>query len=451
MSFKRALVVDDSRSARLALKALLDQHNLIVHFAESGEEALDFLKRQVVDVIFMDHSMPGMDGLEAVSVIKKDPRTAMIPVMMYTAKEGEVYVGQARALGAVGVLPKQVQPGVLFEMLLKLGLVKERRSESRLREAAEAVEAEQAEDVDQELDRQAMGMSVQALVSRILQDQHTELRLDILSSQRDFARQVAAEILAKQAAEREQAEPPPPPPQEEGGAGVAGVLAFLMTVATLVLGVLWWQTKGERDAALAENRQLASVAEQQFTAAESQSAGLMSSIEAERDRAQLRYLSLLESLQWAINQSSHVPYDEVALNGRRLENLRELLARLDAVGFVGTVRIDAHLGEFCLDTDASGGYRLADPELPVHECSLIGHPLDNSDSVSDRQSISFANFLASSPLVNRSGIEVELVAHSRRDSVRRHEFPADIRSAGEWNEIAELNNRIEYSLVAATP
>ena len=110
MSFKRALVVDDSKSARLALKVLLERYELIVDFAETGEEAIDFLKSQTVDVIFMDHTMPGMTGLEAVSAIKSNPRTAMIPVMMYTAKEGEVYVGQARALGAVGVLPKQVQP-----------------------------------------------------------------------------------------------------------------------------------------------------------------------------------------------------------------------------------------------------------------------------------------------------------------------------------------------------
>ena len=127
MSFKRALVVDDSRSARISLKKLLEDQGLMVDLAVSGEEALDYLNDHWVDVIFMDHTMPGMSGLEAVSAIKSNPRTAMIPVMMYTTQEGEVYVGQARALGAVDVLPKQVQPGLLFEMLLKLGLVSERR------------------------------------------------------------------------------------------------------------------------------------------------------------------------------------------------------------------------------------------------------------------------------------------------------------------------------------
>jgi len=82
MAQKRALVVDDSKAARVALKRLLERYDLMIHFAESGEQAIEFLKNQSVDVIFMDHSMPGMDGFEAVSVIKSDPRTAMIPVMM---------------------------------------------------------------------------------------------------------------------------------------------------------------------------------------------------------------------------------------------------------------------------------------------------------------------------------------------------------------------------------
>ena len=101
MTLKRALVVDDSKSARIALKKQLEEHDLQVELAASGEEALEMLKTHMVDVIFMDHVMPGMDGLEAVGVIKSNPLTATIPVMMYTSKEGEVYVSQARALETV--------------------------------------------------------------------------------------------------------------------------------------------------------------------------------------------------------------------------------------------------------------------------------------------------------------------------------------------------------------
>ncbi|RFA33749.1 PleD family two-component system response regulator [Alkalilimnicola ehrlichii] len=102
MSHKRALVVDDSPSARMLLKRQLERHDIVVDTAPSAEAALEYLLYQRPDAIFMDHMMPGMNGLEAVRRIKNDPATAMIPVIMYTSKEGEVYVGQARALGAIG-------------------------------------------------------------------------------------------------------------------------------------------------------------------------------------------------------------------------------------------------------------------------------------------------------------------------------------------------------------
>jgi CheY-like chemotaxis protein len=451
MAFKRALVVDDSRSARLALKMLLEQNDLKVHFAETGEEAIDFLKTQTVDVIFMDHSMPGMTGLEAVSVIKGNPRTAMIPVMMYTAKEGEVYVGQARALGAVGVLPKQVHPGALFDMLLKLGLVKDRRARPRA-EAAEATPPaeKEVEDIDRQYERQAVGMSVQALVSRILEDQHTVLRSDILSSHRNFAKLVAAEIYEKQRSEEARLELAAPTERKYGAGAVAGV-ALLFLVPVLILMGLTWQAREERDAALAENARLSTATEEQIVAAQAEASDLLSDIDAERMQYQSRYLSSLDALEWAVNRGGSIPFDEPALNEARLEPLEELLAHLVELGFKGTVRLDAHLGEFCLEDGDAGGYRLPAPDTPVDQCAYFGHPLDRSDSISDRQTVGFANFLATSPLVNDSGIEVRVVAHSRNDSVRRYPFPANLQTAGQWNRIAEMNNRIQYSLVPGSP
>ena len=99
---KRALIVDDSRSARVILSRMLEQQGMTVDTAESAEQALEYLQRSRPDVIFMDHLMPGMDGLQAVKAIKENPATATIPIMMYTSQEGELYVGQARALGAIG-------------------------------------------------------------------------------------------------------------------------------------------------------------------------------------------------------------------------------------------------------------------------------------------------------------------------------------------------------------
>ena len=452
MAQKRALVVDDSRSARVALRGLLERHGLLVEFAESGEEAIEFLKSQGVDVIFMDHTMPGMDGLEAVSVIKADPRTAMIPVMMYTAKEGEVYVGQARALGAVGVLPKQVHPGVLFDMLLKLGLVEDRRAGKRRRSTDAKVPAEPAtealDETDRLLDRQALGMSIQALITRILQDQHLELRSDVLASNLDFAKRVAEEIHARQQAD-EAAKALEAPPQAGIGGGVLALVLLLGLLPAVVLFLMLSQSWQQRDAALADNARLAAIAQQSLAEADSLRADLLSGGDVEPFESDARYRALVEALQWAVNQGNHFSYGEIPFNDVRLERLRELLGRLAAVGFRGVVRLDAHLGEFCLDNDADGNYGLAAAEVPVMDCALIGHPLGGAGSLSERQSLAFANFLASSPLVNEAGIEVQLVAHGTRDSVRRFPLSPGIRTAGEWNGIAELNNRVEFALIPA--
>src|SRR6202451_2383633 len=121
----RALVVDDSRSARAFLTRILERYELAVDAVESAEQAIEFLTIQRPDVIFMDHLMPGMDGFQALQAIKSNPRTATIPIMMYTSQEGELYLSQARALGAIGVLPKQIKHADLSKALDQLKLLGE--------------------------------------------------------------------------------------------------------------------------------------------------------------------------------------------------------------------------------------------------------------------------------------------------------------------------------------
>src|ERR1700724_85843 len=127
MARKRALVVDDSKSARVILSRMLEKYDIEVDMAESAEQAIEYLRSYRPDAIFMDHLMPGMDGLQAVQAIQGNPQTAMIPIMMYTSQEGELYVGQARALGAMGVLPKQVRPVDVSKVLYELHLLPDRR------------------------------------------------------------------------------------------------------------------------------------------------------------------------------------------------------------------------------------------------------------------------------------------------------------------------------------
>src|SRR5690606_25602861 len=120
-----ALIVDDSKAARYALRQLLDKHNVSSDMVESAEDALDYLHKlplpeNAPDLIFMDHMMPGMDGFEAVKELKSNPATADIPIVMYTSTQGGMYFGQARALGAADVISKPASADDLREVLRRL-------------------------------------------------------------------------------------------------------------------------------------------------------------------------------------------------------------------------------------------------------------------------------------------------------------------------------------------
>lgn len=117
MSALQTLVVDDSASARTVLKRLLERKGVQVDQSESGMQALDYLKTKKPDLIFMDHTMPGMSGLDAVRAIRKDPATASIPVVMYTSQNDAGYLQEALATGALDIIPKPATWNKLSQVL----------------------------------------------------------------------------------------------------------------------------------------------------------------------------------------------------------------------------------------------------------------------------------------------------------------------------------------------
>lgn len=121
MAVKTALVVDDSKSARIMLSRLVQKNGLEVNMVESGEEAIEYLNNSPLpDVIFMDHMMPGMDGLATTREISQNPATAHIPVLMYTSKEGPEYEEEMLSSGAFAMLGKPAKPDRLAELIQKL-------------------------------------------------------------------------------------------------------------------------------------------------------------------------------------------------------------------------------------------------------------------------------------------------------------------------------------------
>lgn len=121
MAIKNALLVDDSKVARFALSKLLENRDMQVNMAGSAEEALDFLNgNQHPDVIFMDHLMPGMNGVEATKAIKGNPDTSSIPIIMCTSQKSPSFTKEAKNFGVYNILNKPTQPdglGLVLEQL----------------------------------------------------------------------------------------------------------------------------------------------------------------------------------------------------------------------------------------------------------------------------------------------------------------------------------------------
>jgi CheY-like chemotaxis protein len=117
-----ALVVDDSATSRLMLTKILTRMDIHCEQATSGEEALAQLAQHHPDFVFLDHLMPGMDGFETLRQIKKNPDTRHIPVIMYTSQHAHKYYEEAHALGAAGVISKQIDRDKLYLLLNRICL-----------------------------------------------------------------------------------------------------------------------------------------------------------------------------------------------------------------------------------------------------------------------------------------------------------------------------------------
>jgi signal transduction histidine kinase/AmiR/NasT family two-component response regulator len=82
---RRVLVVDDHPVNRRVIRLFLEPFECELLEAENGQQALDALAREAVDIVLMDVNMPVLDGLEATRRLRKDPRFARLPVIALTA------------------------------------------------------------------------------------------------------------------------------------------------------------------------------------------------------------------------------------------------------------------------------------------------------------------------------------------------------------------------------
>jgi CheY-like chemotaxis protein len=439
MTLKCALIVDDSRTAQEALGRVLAANRLRVETASSAEEALEYLSRSRPDVIFMDHNMPGMDGLQAVQAIKNNPATATIPIMMYTSQEGELYVGQARALGAVGVLPKQIKPVEVSDVLKSLHLldgappgvaaIEASGSFARLPPAAGAVH-------DMSADLNARDWTdLHRWLQEMFEHQGHEIRQDIETT--------VVRVLREQPAPVRADPPPVPAPQRRSPLTTA-----LLVVLTSLAGLFLWlhlDTQQKWRAAVEQNASLMATLTAGRAAASVVTRDAAQELAAERDQMSDRYADFVAALEWGVNQSAPYPAGTEPFGSQRLEMLKGLLDRLAELGFNGTVRLDSHVGDFCYVTPAPGMLVPAPDDLPAEGCDRIGLSADEARAASARESVAFANFLLTRAAAG--AVRIEVVPHGNTMPALPYPAGTEGLTAGEWNAIARQNNRVTVMLL----
>lgn len=500
MAKRRALIVDDSKTAQIRLRKMLERFDMEVDEVFSAEEALGYLSYRMPAVIFLDHHMEGMDGLEALKIIKTNPGTALIPVIMYTSEQGDVYVGQARALGAIDILSKEIIKHESIEKVLaSLGILTKQdgKAKSQGESSEQSVEAKSSAQLDSNIASESSdeplsnsrrslrppapsydlsddGASyspyqpaqtesneldaVQRQVSKLFELHIAKVRQEIEQSTKFIVRRLAKDQQAKAVARKpgdDKAEPPVEPAEDYSQGSSAeergGMVGWFMGIILIGIGVLGYH--------LYINNQHQEILQEQFDALIERSQGqealvarLLSKIETQGTKEQSAQnfadrQILLDAMSWAVNVNTQVAFGEQALSDQRIYMLGELLALLNAANFSGAVFLDVHLGNFCVVEAPSGELFLPEPESNIEDCVFIADK-NRDTSLNAQVSVGFLNYLQSAPVITEGNIDVEM--NSLAYSSPKYSYPpiTSATSAGDWNRIAAKNNRISINFSA---
>jgi two-component system chemotaxis response regulator CheY len=124
------MVIDDSRAMRMILKRIVAQLGFDVVEAGNGQEAMDYLKTNVLDgegeipgLALVDWNMPDMNGLEFVTAVRAEPRLRGMTLMMVTTESEQSQIVRALASGAHEYVIKPFTPDAIIDKLALLGLV----------------------------------------------------------------------------------------------------------------------------------------------------------------------------------------------------------------------------------------------------------------------------------------------------------------------------------------
>jgi two-component system alkaline phosphatase synthesis response regulator PhoP len=133
MAATHILVVDDEEDILELVSYNLTKAGYRVTSVTSGEDAIKASRSKLPDLVLLDLMLPGVDGLEVCNTLKRDSRTANIPVIMLTARGEEADIVSGLELGADDYITKPFSPRV---MLARIKAVLRRKTKAPIEEQA---------------------------------------------------------------------------------------------------------------------------------------------------------------------------------------------------------------------------------------------------------------------------------------------------------------------------
>ncbi len=116
----RVLTVDDSRTMLAMLRHTLSDAGFDVLQAEDGQQGLDVLEQEEVDIVITDINMPVMDGIEFIKRVRASGKYQSLPILILTTESSREKRDQGRAAGGTGWIVKPFDPEKLISVIKRV-------------------------------------------------------------------------------------------------------------------------------------------------------------------------------------------------------------------------------------------------------------------------------------------------------------------------------------------
>jgi CheY-like chemotaxis protein len=117
---KKILTIDDSKMVRMIVTSTFQPFDCVIVGAADGAEGVEVALREKPDLIFLDITMPVLNGIETLAKIRETPEIAAIPVVMLTAESDGERLGMADKLKVSGYIAKPFKGDQLIALTKKI-------------------------------------------------------------------------------------------------------------------------------------------------------------------------------------------------------------------------------------------------------------------------------------------------------------------------------------------